>query len=362
MNKNFYGEKLLAHPDRLVSWMKQGVTDPIAIDFDLTNRCNNNCPKCNSAEYRDQTTVEFETAKDIISQLKDHQVNSITFGGGGEPCCHPNLAELIRFVKQKEMDIAVYTNGYGLSKDIMGAITECCTWARVSLDADGPEIYRKTHGMDAKAFNQVLKNIDGLVESKRDTNSSVTLGTCYLIGPHTVDGMYGATEISKNLGVNYIRLRPYFTWEGERNFKSEDGGKDMLGELARCKELATIDFSVSYPESRCQSEAGQEKEERRFEECHVPHFMASITADLKVYPCCSLKGVEKYCLGDLTENTFKDIWNSDRRKSVHRIISLEDCPDICAFSRHAELLWQIKDRPSDELKNLKESIPHKNFL
>lgn len=46
----FTKNKLLKHLDRLDLWQQQGYTYPILADFDLTNKCNNKCPKCCSVK------------------------------------------------------------------------------------------------------------------------------------------------------------------------------------------------------------------------------------------------------------------------------------------------------------------------
>ncbi len=308
-------------------------------------------------------TVELDSAKDIISQLKEIKIKAIILAGGGEPSCHPNLEEIIKFIKRKGIECAINTNAYELSPSLIETIVTNCTWARISLDGDNSEIYKKTHGMDEDAFNQVVENASKLVEVKNQTNSNIVLGTTYLLGQNTLRGIYNAAELSKKIGVNYIRFRPF---EGSKQFRQEEK-EEMLKQLKRCKEIDDEKFLASYREDRCEAVTGGR--ERKYTQCFVPHFVTAITADLKVYPCCIFRNNEKYCLGDLTKQTFKEIWLSKERKKVHEKIDLRDCPNPCQFEGHNNLLYAIKNNNLKEninlleiLRSVNEFIPHSNFL
>lgn len=359
--------KLLKHLDNVLMWKRQGYTFPVFIDLDITNKCNNKCPLCVTSlishQKKNNVSLSLEKAKDIITQLSDVGVRAITFAGGGDPSCHLNFDELIEFVKYKGMDIALFTNAYELSDKGIESIVKCCTWMRISLDADSPEIYKKTHGMDALEFNHVLSNINKIVKKRKETGSNIVIGACYLIGPHTIDGIYNATKLCKDMGLDYIRLRPFFEWEGKID-KMKDSGK-LIKEIERCKEFESKNFGVSYPQYRC----SPENKERVFSQCYVPHFITSVTADAKVYPCCAFKNNEEYCLGDLNKNSFKEIWLSERRKNVHELIDLKKCPTHCQFEDHGKLLWAIKNNKlyggmtlEDMLGSIFEPIQHSNFL
>ena len=348
---NLYSEyKLLNHFNRLVNWERGGISYPISVDFDISNKCNNRCPSCNGSRNKDSTVVSLDDAKKTLFQLKEAGINAIVLGGGGEPSCNPNLEKILGLIKENYMESAIYTNGYELSPGVINSIVNYCTWARISLDADSPKIYKRTHGMGDKPFFQVLENISKLVDARKKNNSKIIMGTGYLIGPHSIEGVYNATRISKELGADYIRFRPFFNLRGNRNFTAEKG-KEMINELNRCKKFEDSSFSVTYPVNRCEYETKTGDKNRSYTTCYFPDFFASITADLKVYPCCALKGNEKYCLGDLKKSSFKEIWVSKERKEVLDNITFKDCPNPCQFEKNIELLSAIKSQ-----------INHSNFL
>jgi len=72
---------------------------------------------------------------------------------------------------------------------------------------------------------------------------------------------------------------------------------------------------------------------------------------MKVYICCHLRGVKKYCIGDLKRSSFEDIWRSPRRKKVYESIDLKECPSLCRDDTFNTILWDLS-RPKE----------HVNFL
>lgn len=347
MKKDQYSKhKLLKHLDRLLMFDKEGYSYPIYADLDLTNNCNNNCPLCCSAMSKDGKKIEFEKAKDIIIQLKDLGIRAITLAGGGDPTCHPNLEEIIRFIKELGIDVALITNCYSVSDSLIDTIINNCTWIRISLDADSPEMYKKTHGMDELAFNKVLNNIQKLTQKKKAIDSQITIGTVFLLGYHTISGIYNAAKLSKNLGADYIRFRPF---EGLNRKLTSEEGVQMFEQLDRCKQLTDKNFKATFREDRVEAEV--KEREVKYPQCLAIHFIISITPDLKVYPCCNFRNNPKYCLGDLNEKSLKEIWLSDERKKIHEKINVLDCPNPCQFEKYNEFLFEIKNKGF-----------HKNFL
>ncbi|MAE43040.1 hypothetical protein CMO93_04665 [Candidatus Woesearchaeota archaeon] len=351
LNKDFASPlKLFKHIDRLNEWDKKGDAYPIQADLDLTMVCNNKCSLCiGTGLGKNYSSIPFEKVKDIIHQLNELGVKSFGLGGGGEPSCHPNFAEVIRLIDHLGLDSGVCTNGYVLSDDVIDAIINCCTYLKISLDADGPDIYKKTHGMDEKAFYAVIANIKKLVSLKQKLKKDIVIGSNYLVGPDTISGIYNAAKLSKELGLNYIRIRPFFDNSGVSNITKEEG-KAMNDQLSKCFGLQDDSFSVPVSSNRW-DRMFKGKRKRPYKKCYSHHFVTLIGANQKLYPCCHLSYNEKYCYGDLKKNSFKEIWNSKRRKEVYESIDFKDCPNPCRLDAHNKLLWDIK-----------QPIQHPNFL
>lgn len=377
--------KLFNNLDRVLRWVATGQAFPILVNMTLTNQCNHRCPLCTSREYLDDRTMSATDAKRVISELAELGAKAIGFGGGGDPTCHPNLAEIICYSAERGLEVSLTTNGQLLNSDIIEASIRHCTWIRVSLDADSPATYKKTHGMDANAYARVIENIAALVAEKRRTGSKVTLGNTYLVGPHTLSGAFQATAKVRELGMDYMRLRPFFEWDQNvaepgssepdsfgrirpsRAYSAKQAFQDeMIIELARCESLTNDSFLASYPKDRAL--APGEHPTRLHKLCYIHHFQIVISADLNVYPCCMLEDNSKYSMGSLRNQSVSDLWYSDGRQQAYGRIDFSDCPNPCMLEKHNELLWTIKHNEighqnvSEMLAATRTHHSHGNFL
>jgi len=339
--------KLLKHIDKVNKWLNTGSVYPILANFNITNKCNNKCPLCTSTK-KNEATVTYKKAQQVILQLKEVGVKAFGLGGGGDPACNPDFNKIIKFIHSNNMETGVSTNGYEMSEELISEIVYGSTWIRVSLDADGPEIYRKTHGMDKGSFEQVVNNIEKLTKKQSEINSDIVIGVTYLLGPHTVKGIYNAAKLAKNIGVNHIRFRPFFTYD--RKMFNEKTQSQMFQELEKAQELSDEKFYVSYPDDRCRAVA--KNYIRKYSKCFVHNFVAFITPELNLYPCCLLEYRDEYMLGSLKNKSFKQVWNSSNRKSKVSKIDISKCPNPCMLEKHNELLWLIKEK----------QVQHSNFL
>lgn len=344
--KQFSADKILKHLDKVAEWQKTGDTFPVTIEFDLTNICNNKCPRCFGFYGTDDSSVDLESAKSVVKQVAEMGGRALTFTGGGEPTCNPALAGVVQYAKGLGLDVALITNGLNVRDE--EAFLRCCTWLRVSLDAGSPEVFKRTHGMPETAFRKTVENIRKLVRIKKETGSGCTVGVGYLTDTGLGLDMLRCTELCREIGVDYIQFRPFLRRYGEEEIKYDF--EDTLPWIEKCAALAKEGFDVLF--SRHKYDSMQYKTlDRGYDVCYGHHFATTIAANLKVYICCHMRGVEKYCLGDLKKNTLREIWNSGQRRQAYRGIDFRDCPPLCRCNTFNQVLW-----------NIAQGVNHKNFL
>jgi len=261
-------------------------------------------------------------------------------GGGGDPSCHPNFAEVLRSLKRHGLATGYYTNGELLKEDVIEATVEAKAWVRFSLDADGSEIHQLVHKASPKAFDKVVRNMRRLHEARVKQGADIMVGAGYLVRPDTIKGMYGAAALCRGIGLDYIRIRPFFGYDN-KPLCNEEEAEAILAELARCKTLETQTFKVNYPGERIQWVATGDSTPK-YTRCNIHHFVTYVGGDMKVYLCCHTVGWEKYCVGDLNENSFAEIWASEKRKRIYENIDYRDCASPCSMVTFNELLHKFE--------------------
>jgi len=358
--KQFAGDKILKHSRRIKEFFDTGNSKPITVELDMTNICNHNCPYCFGYFNRKENlkTISKEEAFDIIDQLKEIGVLAITFTGGGDPLVNKDTISAMEYAKSKGIDVALITNGLALTEEVSRRALKITTWIRISVDADSPEIYKKTHGMDEQAWNIMIENVEMLCKLKKELNSECTIGAGYLTMPVTnnKEKMLRFVKLFKKIGVDYSQFRPIMPrWDEAKLIKidnSEDNIKKTLSE-------STDEYDVLYSKPKYDLMKLSSENWRPYSTCLGVNFTTTIAADKKVYVCCHHRGVEKYCLGDLSKEKFADIW--EKRQFFFDKIDFKDCPYFCRNNPFNMLLWEIKTGER-KLEKLEENRKHKNFL
>lgn len=349
--RQFSSDKILDHIDRIHEWISAGSSHPITYEIDMTNICNNNCPFCFGFYKREEnpSSITKDKAIDIIKQIIEFGGRAITFTGGGEPLCNPATMELIEFAGKSGIDVGFITNGLLLNREKAETIIKYCKWVRISLDAGSHKVYEKTHGLDGNTYEKILKNTEILIEEKTKSGSNITIGFGYLTPPVMKEDMRDFVLLSKKIGVDYAQFRPVLRRFGEKriNFDTKDTInyiKELYDEYSG--EKTKVLFSRHKYETLIDGHMV-----RPYEKCYGHNFATVVGADGKMYLCCHTRGLNKYCLGDLNEDTLENIWQSKRRAKVVSNIDFSDCPYLCRCDSFNTILWNIK----------REKI-HNNFL
>jgi len=333
-NEIFAQDKIFSHIDKLNNWLDGELQTLVTVEIDPTNRCNSNCPGC-AGGRNNMSDISPEILLDILEQLKDLKVKAITWTGGGEPLLNKHTLDAVTYSKKLGFDNGFITNGISLDTRAARMLAWNCAWVRVSLDAGTPEMYKQTHGGNAATFHTVLENIEGFVKERDKINPNCTLGTAYLTGKETVDGIYDFVEMSYNLGVDYAQLRPFHY-----------DTTPIHDEVAKARAKFQNDgFRILASDHKY--DVFDEKK-RPYDKCYGSNFISSITADLDVTFCCHSRGNPAYTLGNLNTQSFREIWASDKRKELIEKINVHKCIPRCREDTMNRILWNIKRKKKHE--------------
>jgi len=347
--RQFSSDKILKHLDRIDEWLKGRNPYPITVEIDMTNICNHKCPECvvNYFRVNDASFLPLRLAKKIILQLAKNKIRGLIFTGGGEPLCNAHTLETAGLAKSKGMDVGFITNGSLLNHKAAKVLLRCCTWIRVSLDAGSPEVFKLTHGMNGNEFHNVISNIEMMVKIKKKIKSGCTIGIGFLTSDSTRPDMLKAVLSAKKTGVDYLQFRPMQVHNGG---KFEYRWADVQDEIAKCLKHSGNGFNILYSQHKYEM-SHDAQFGRYYKKCYGQQFATVISASGKMYICCHTRGYDKYCIGDLKKNTFKDIWNSKKRKEAVKKIDFSDCIPLCRDNTFNQILW-----------NIKQPREHVNFL
>jgi radical SAM protein with 4Fe4S-binding SPASM domain len=166
------------------------------IDFHITDDCNGHCPMCYATkEGTCRSYGDLETLKKIVhNAIVNGEVERFVMVGG-DPCKHPHLVELLKYIKEEGEKYKVKTNTIVLSnthdyqengvkvdiKDVAPYIDE------MSVTVHGPDAasHDAFNGVEG-SYEHVMRNLKEFARVKNDDQSiSVTIN----VMPHTVENM-----------------------------------------------------------------------------------------------------------------------------------------------------------------------------
>ncbi len=340
---------------------------PKTIEIHLSNICNNSCKFCFYQADRSLldkiTFLPTERIISLLSSFTKETDKSLVLSGGGEPTLHPHFSEIIDKAVDVGFDVGVITNGIHYNHKIEEALKKT-KWVKFSLHAGDAKTYQNLMYNDngVEIFNRVQNHIKSLVASKTPM-TKISVG-CVITQKNQSDCdiLNYFDNATNNLHVDYVLFRGYM-------------GSDPVLQITRKPE----DFSHIEQIIALRS---QEKDvfsnfssfirdyniTRNYLDGICPivssGMIAAITTDGNVHIClptAQQKNVPS--IGSILNESFHDIWNSDRHHAVLDELLIKNCPP-CKYERMFPLIKKIKNNNC----NLEQEIikakqdPHWRFL
>ncbi len=332
--------KIFAHAQALNDINEGKRIAPIYIRIKPTNYCNHKCYYCSYADselgLRDsvnrQDQIPWDKMQEIISDIASMGVRAVTFSGGGEPLVYPYIVETMQKILDAGIDLSIITNGQ-LLKEERAEVLASAKWVRISFDAADAETYAKVRQLPLEAFNEVCDNIYQFSKIKQ---SNCELGVNFVINHENAHQTYEMAKMIKDLGVNHIKYTARVTkdlFEYHQPFKENvieqihRAKEDLEAEGFRVINKYEGDFDSALVFHRC------------YDKCFVNRIFTVIAADSKVYFCHDKAYVKEGMVGDLKNQSFKDLWFSkDVIRRYQEFAPQKECNHHCVYDDRNELL------------------------
>lgn len=250
-------------------------------------------------------------ADDLPLQMKEAGIPAIELTGGGEPTIWRHFDKLLVNLINQGIEIGLVTNGSTLTDSRLDLLGKNATWIRFSMDSSNGYLHQKIHRTPNLDFERRVGNIRKLIEKKKEYKSKITIGISFIITPDNYDDVISSAFFYSKLGVDNIR----FSWMYDKEGKA--GLNDLQIDDIK-KTLVNIKQVMDKPEFKILFEDGRldtfSKPNDDFNTCYMQRFVWALGADHKIYPCCIMKYDPKFALGDIRENTLKEMVNLSHDK------------------------------------------------
>lgn len=318
---------------------------PIAGNFELTARCNFNCPMCyvHMSEEEVRAKGKELTAEQWISIAEEAKNKGMIFAllTGGEPFIRKDFFEIYEAMKKMGLVVSINSNGSMLEGKILEKLLEDhpCR-INVSLYGGCNETYEKMCGQPV--YDKVLKNIVTLKENGVDVSINLS------ITPYNCQDIAKIYEIVKEHNIHVkassymyppIRLEKELEGYGNRLSPIESAKYSVEWDVLRFTEeefaqrAQAIKNLVKVDEDECSidMDAGVK--------CRAGSTSFWMTWDGKMRPCGMMSGPTAYPL----EVGFDAAWETIREETQKILLpkkciscSKKEICGVCAAVTGAE--------------------------
>ena len=344
-----------------------------------TTKCNLNCKMCFRHTWFDEPICDLslEDYRQILATMPK-SVETIFFGGMGEPLFHKDILTMIRLAAETGAEVELLTNGTlltetmihgildaGLSKRWI-AIDDLETDSSINTDSDDADPEHSGHNHSGR----VLSNIRLLNKIRQKSVNGIALGITFVamksnvhplaklpffIAQHLVDEVnvsnISPTDAASQKELLYTGLVNMYTGPGKGSVlptvrlpyfdmnipEAADGIRSLMRKQ---------NFNLYFNDQPVLRKTGYCK--------FVREGMTFVRADGKVCPCMALlhngytymsnvrRKITHCAFGNVKEQSLAEIWNSGEYKTFRRKFDDFDFAS-CLYCGHCELFEENRE-------------------
>jgi MoaA/NifB/PqqE/SkfB family radical SAM enzyme len=262
-----------------------------------------------------------------------------------EPLLYKKLKSAVEYVKSKDLKYYTITNGWTLKENAPWLVDVKTNLLRVSLDGT-----REIHDKIRQKEGSFYRTVDGLKEvlalRKRSRVELPIVGVCFTISNYNYFNLVNFMETLREEGVlseiyvNFNHLQYTTHWEVEQT----KGESDFFEDIKKCStdniSFSQLDVDVLRSQMNKVYECYdpdiyhyyfspwlKDEDLKNYYDpdywmfprtpCFLPWYTSQIEidADVGIYGHCILPS-----LGNIMEQSFMNVWNSERAVQIRRIL------------------------------------------
>jgi radical SAM protein with 4Fe4S-binding SPASM domain len=237
----------------------------------------------------------------------------------GEPLLNKDFLSMIQIGRQKQIDISFTTNGSLLMGKLATQIADHIdsTIIHISLDGASAEVFESIRV--GSNFKAVCKNVQEFVSTLSIKDRS-RITAWMVLTQKNLHEVEDVVQLVKQLGIGSLTLQPFLNDWGKREMQEYINetridpewvtSKAIHKKLEKAKKIAKENsISLRIFEGDFYSKTRK---------CSWPWKSAYICTNGDVVPCPILADSDTVKMGNIFEEDFPDIWNSDQYQAFRR--------------------------------------------
>lgn len=251
----------------------------------------------------------------------------------GEPFLNRDIFDCIAYARAKNMYVCSSTNGHFLSEEnILKTIGSGLNKLIIPLDGTDQQTYEQ-YRIEG-SFQQVIDGIQDFVRIRRQMKTKKPkLEIQFLVLKSNEHQIKEIKLLGKKLGADKVKLKTaqFYHYEHGNPLIPENQRYNRYRQQPREMKTKFSNFQL-FESSNLQIPSAHQHITNKnplSNRCFRMWGSCVITWDGKVVPCCYDKNAD-HCMGDLTKNSFRDIWNGKKYQDFrNQIVINRKSIDIC---------------------------------
>ena len=295
---------------------------PSTLDIEPNNYCNFKCPHCQVTHW-DKPRVNLDVERLAILLKQIPHLMRIKLQGMGEPLLNKHLIPMLQVIEARGIKTEIISNGSVMTDAIRDGLLNQSTDITFSIDGATEEVFEKVRV--GSSFKKVIENIKKISEQRLEKTNSLQARTVV-----TKDNVMQLSEIVRL--VSSLRLDK-LTFQLVLN----SWAKNDMEKINSHKRIA-MDNGFESHIKQAQATAEQlglalditsDDKYSRQRKCNWPWKSAYIASNGDVVPCCILADSDTVKMGNVFEQDFKEIWNSESYQTLRKQIRDHELPQFC---------------------------------
>jgi len=321
---------------------------PKVVFIEVTNRCNLLCKTCPRTFFQREPLKSLSLQEFISIAEQFPQMQRVLLHGIGEPLLNRELKEIIQYLKGRDVEVIINSNGTLLTPEWQQQLVESgLDQYRCSIDGATDETYARIRGVNL--LPKLRKGLEGLVKTKERLGAETPEISIWCVATkENLQELPDLLRLAADLGVPEVYMQRLVYFAGKTGqqfglarddlaiFGKEDEEEERI--IEACTRLSTelgINFMASGGRNPVNSlAAARPSDFAPWQACMRPWTTAYITANGNCLPCCiSPFATDDYgglILGNLFEQPFNEIWNETLYQKFRKNLLSENPNQACA--------------------------------
>lgn len=280
---------------------------PGSIDILITSQCNIKCLYCTlhspfNPNKIKPSCIKWPLLKKIIDSLHEINTDSITISGDGEPWLHPQINQIINYIKDKDLDLTINTNLTFLSSKILKSFIRADK-LRVNAASLSKNLYCKIHNTKIESYKNLIRNLEFIKKIFKNHKKDLIIIT-YIVNKLNYKYFPEMVSSLKKYGINNIEVE---LMEEKKFTKELSLSNKQLNHFRKIIENTRSNVKINYNLDL------KDNQKMTNQACYAPHLRSRIEIDGTVAFCCKN---ENLTIGNINDSSFKKLWFSPKAQKI----------------------------------------------